>query len=322
MTDHIYLSVPHIPTVQRKAGTSASLIPTFAYPGGKARLGKHIVPMLPPKGERYVEVFAGRANLFFRVAQLLKYRSFWLNDTQTYSFLLSLCTYGALDALGRGTVPPRNGRITHDLMRHFTMEAVLEDHVHYNPLRKQLLEQIWRQRPDLHKWAGETRASSAAVLEPFLVRSGNRYGKAGVRGEIGGGVSRATYERYLRLGSEIMMRTQPRITWLDYRAVLKECGAGDVVYLDPPYINFGRKTGAYTETLDHREMVEILLNAPFQWVLSEYEHKVYEPLTRKFGDPVRITVSRTMSASKDHGGRRPRAEECIWRNSSAESGII
>jgi site-specific DNA-adenine methylase len=53
-------------------------------------------------------------------------------------------------------------------------------------------------------------------------------------GEVGGGVSLATYERHLRLASEIMMRTHPRITWLDYHEVLKGCDSGDVVYLDPP----------------------------------------------------------------------------------------
>jgi site-specific DNA-adenine methylase len=152
------------------------------------------------------------------------------------------------------------------------------------------------------------------VLESYLVRSGNRYGKAGVRGEIGGGVSRGTYERHLGLASEIMMRTQPRITWVDYREVLRECGPNDVLYLDPPYINYGRKTGAYSETLDHGEMVEILLNAPFRWTLSEYEHEIYQPLTRKFGEPVRIEVRKTMSASKDHGGKRIKAIECIWKN--------
>jgi site-specific DNA-adenine methylase len=199
-------------------------------------------------------------------------------------------------------------------MANFTMEALLEGWVRYNPVRKQLLHQAWEQRPDLRKRASETYASRAALLESFLVRSGNRYGKAGVRGEIGGGVSRATYERHLRVASEIMMRTQPRITWLDYLEVLKECGPGDVVYADPPYINYGRKTGAYSETLDHVEMVEILLDAPFRWMLSEYEHEIYQPLSRKFGEPVRIEVRKTMSASKDHGGQRPKAVECIWKN--------
>jgi site-specific DNA-adenine methylase len=289
-------------------------VPQFAYPGGKAKLAKHIVKILPPSGDRFVEVFAGRANVFFRVAQLLNYQRFWLNDFQTYHFLLGLCTYGAMDALGHGTVPPRNGRITHDLMASFTMETFLEGWVRYNPLRKQLLHQAWEQRPDLRKWAIETPASRAVLLESFLVRSGNRYGKAGVRGEIGGGVSRDTYERHIRLASEIMMRTQPRITWVDYREVLKQCGSGDVVYLDPPYKDYGRKTGAYSETLNHEEMVDLLLEAPYRWLLSEYEHDIYEPLTRKFGEPIRIEVRKTMSASKDHAGKRPRAVECIWRN--------
>jgi hypothetical protein len=145
-------------------------------------------------------------------------------------------------------------------------------------------------------------------------RTAVKYGKAGVRGEIGGGVSRATYERYLKVASEIMMRIRPHITWMDYRAVLKECGPADVVYLDPPYLNYGRKTGAYSETLDHREMVDILLNAPFRWVLSEYENEIYRPLTEKFGEPVRITVCKSMNDSNHHGGKRPHAIECIWKN--------
>jgi site-specific DNA-adenine methylase len=86
------------------------------------------------------------------------------------------------------------------------------------------------------------------------------------------------------------------------------------VFLDPPYINYGRKTGAYSETLNHKEMVGILLGAPFRWVLSEYEHEIYEPLTRKFGEPMRIEVPKTMSDSKDHAGKRPKAVECIWKN--------
>ena len=212
--------------------------------------------------------------------------------------------------------PPiaRNGRVTYDLMKGFTMHAFLENWVRYNPVRKQLLRQVWKDRPDLHKWATETLAGRAVMLESFLVRSGNRYGKAGVRGEIGGGVSRATYERHLRLASEIMMRTRPRISWIDYREVLKECSADDVVYLDPPYKDYGRKTGAYAETLDHEEMVDILLAARFRWVLSEYENEIYDPLTRKFGEPVRIEVRKTMSAAKHHDGKRPKAVECLWTN--------
>jgi hypothetical protein len=290
------------------------IIPQFSYPGGKAKLAKRIVELMPPSGDRFVEVFAGRANVFFRIAQELDYRRFWLNDINTYPFLLSLCSYGAEEALGRGTVPERNGSAAHDRLWNFTFEAVLENSVRYNPVRKQALNLLWTQRPDLREWTGRTLAPPAARLEPFLVRDGNRYGKAGVRGEIGGGVSRVTYERYLRVASEIMMRARPHITWVDYREVLQSCNAGDVVYLDPPYVKYARKTGAYSETLNHREMREILLKARFRWVLSEYEDEIYAPLTHRFGEPDRITVHKTMHDSNHHGGKRPKAVECIWRN--------
>jgi site-specific DNA-adenine methylase len=289
-------------------------IPQFGYPGGKAKLSKRILPLLPPTGKRFVEAFAGRANLFFAVAQRLNYERFWLNDIATYPFLLGLSAFSAMDALGGGVVPERNGRAAHDRMRNFTLEALLEKHARYHPIRKQLLRRLWQQRPDLYEWANKRPASPAPILEPFLVRDGNRYGKAGFRGEIGGGVSRATFERYLKLAGEIMMRTEPRITWVDYREVLKECGPDDVIFLDPPYVNYARKTGAYSETLNHKEMVEILLNAPFRWVLSEYENEIYQPLTEKFGEPVRVTVSKTMNNSNHYGGKRPKAVECIWRN--------
>ena len=277
-------------------------------------MAKVIAPLLPPTGERYIEAFAGRANLFFRVAQRLDYKEFWLNDISTYPFLLGLCVYGAMDALGRGAVPERNGRSAHDRMRHSTFASLLETQVRYNLFRKRALNSVWEQRPDLYEWARKTPAPPAPILESFLVRDGSRYGKAGVRGEIGGGVSRVTYERYLKIASEIMMRTQPHITCVDYREVLKECGTDDVVFLDPPYADYGRKTGAYSETLDYREMVEILLDAPFRWVLSEYKNELYKPLTEKFGEPVEITVHKTMNDSNHYGGKRPKAVECIWRN--------
>jgi site-specific DNA-adenine methylase len=295
-------------------GKSTRQVPQFSYPGGKAKLARHIVPLLPSTGNRFIEVFAGRANLFFRVAQTLNYQKFWLNDIATYPFLLGLCAYKAKEALGHGSVPERNGRTAHDYMRNYTLEVLLENHARYNPLRKQALKRLWEQRPDLREWARKTLGGRATMLEAFLVRDGNRYGKAGVRGEIGGGVSRATYERYLKTASEIMMRTEPRITWLDYREVLEQCDSNDVAYLDPPYFEYGRKTGAYAETLDYQEMVGILLNARFRWVLSEYESEIYQPLTDKFGEPVKISVHKTMNDSNHHGGKRPEAVECIWRN--------
>src|SRR5579864_538284 len=66
------------------------VIPRFAYPGSKGKLSRRIVSLFPPAGQRYVEPFSGRANLYFAVSQSLDYRRFWLNDLQTYEFLRCL----------------------------------------------------------------------------------------------------------------------------------------------------------------------------------------------------------------------------------------
>src|ERR1700691_3644228 len=61
--------------------------PTFAYPGGKARLAGKIAALLYPNAMRFVDVFCGRGNVFFHVAQTMDYNEYWLNDLQTYDFL-------------------------------------------------------------------------------------------------------------------------------------------------------------------------------------------------------------------------------------------
>lgn len=61
-------------------------------------------------------------------------------------------------------------------------------------------------------------------------------------------------------------------------------------------------------------MVGILRNARFRWALSEYEDEIYQPLTEKFGEPMKIGVRKTMNNSNHYGGKRPKAVECIWRN--------
>jgi len=82
------------------------------------------------------------------------------------------------------------------------------------------------------------------------------------------------------------------------------------VYLDPPYKD--ASVTAYSDkTLDHGEMMQMLLNAKFKWVLSEYENEIYKPLTEKFGEPIRITVPKAMGISR---GQQPTAVECLWKN--------
>lgn len=268
------------PKRKKTRPASSPKIPTFGYPGGKARLANRIAAMLP-SGNRFVEPFAGRGNVYFYIAAHGMYPSYWLNDIQTAPFLFTL-------RIGHILAVPKPGK-----------------------------ESLYQYRA---AWRDETKSPLARnhclLLEPYLCWNGGKYGQSG-------GTSRGTqagYGKKIRLASEILRGTDTKITRLDYRDVLAQCGGGDVVYLDPPYLDANVK--AYTDkTLDHQEMVEILKNAEFKWVLSEYEQPLY---IEAFGEPaLRIPVKR--GTGKPGGGSKGQKDtvECFWTNFAVtQEGIL
>lgn len=271
-----------------------AIIPSFAYPGAKARLARRLCALLPPKGIRYVDPFCGRANMFFAVTQLLDYKHFWLNDLgkETNQFLHDLM-HSAIWA-----VPAKSGELF------YRMKARQLGRVEPYKDRKGNL------RPGGWKGGRQAMVSPAPLLSAYLTFSGAGYMKGGQRTGRGG-VSRKGYEQKVRQAYEIMRRTVPHITRLPYQKVLAACHEDDVVFLDPPYKDANVK--AYSDkTVDYRGLVDNLLNAKFRWMLTEYNHKVYRPLTKKFGPPVKIRVQRTMTNIHQVG--RKWATECIWRN--------
>src|SRR5208282_2154988 len=279
-------------------------IPRFAYQGGKGKLAKRIIRLLPPSGKRFIEPFAGRGNVYFRVAQCLDYKEFWLNDHYMFRFFAAL--QHSMDDGIEWTVPDRH-QIDKEFYDFLKLKAK-ERSEKENPQLGTSYDRRYRPTtlPDGTKaWAVE-QYPPLFVIECFLSRDGGTY-KTGMRDpDDRKSVSKEGFMKGVRLASEIMKRTKPRITYYDYKHVLLECRPDDVVYLDPPYKD--RKVTAYpNNTLNHGEMVEILLRARFQWMLSEYEHKIYMPLTEKFGEPLRITVPKDMGTVR--GGKREDAVE-------------
>jgi hypothetical protein len=63
---------------------------TFSYPGGKARLAPALVEMMPRTGGLYCEPFAGRGNVFFHAAQVLKFERWQLNDRKQAPFFRAI----------------------------------------------------------------------------------------------------------------------------------------------------------------------------------------------------------------------------------------
>ncbi len=283
-------------------------IPRFAYQGGKGKLAKHIIRLLPSSGKRFIEPFAGRGNVYFHVAQRLDFNEFWLNDHYMCRFLMALM-HSMED--GMEWIPPERPQVDNEFYKFLKRRAEESIKKEKSGLGVRY-GRIYRPAvlPDGSKgWAVE-QYPPLFVIECFLSYSGGTY-ESGMKGPSEKNISNKGFMKSVRLAHEIMQRTKPRLTNCDYKDVLVECGPDDAVYLDPPYVK--RKVSAYSaSTLNHADMVEILLRARFKWVLSEYEHEIYKPLTAQFGEPLRIKVPKDMGTVRD--GKREDAVECLWKN--------
>lgn len=269
--------------------TRKVIIPTFSYPGAKARLARRICALLPPSGKRFIDPFSGRGNVVWAAMSLLDYQSYWINDIQTSAFFHQLSGSPIWAIPKRGRNDPKSLRSSYNKMKEYSRGKVLPDGRRFPP-----------------------KFPPSSLLEPLLTFSGGRYSDAGFRGG-GGGVSSAGFKRKVDAARELMKTHQTRITNWDYRKVLAECTDEDTLFFDPPYL--GAVVKSYSDkTLNHQELVDILLNAKFRWLLTEYEHKIYKPLTEKFGEPIRIRVHKSMTNAQQTKSKRVWATECIWRN--------
>jgi hypothetical protein len=158
---------------------------------------------------RYVEPFAGRANVFFAfaVANLYEYKKYWINDYQpngrdTYKFLCAL----------------RSGDSSHPKIITKTLRARLRE------AKKQGLDTINVGKRNISVHLVEQISSFSGG---FLESSGPsvRDGEYPRRPQLWGSLLNS-------VGAMAVMRAvKVRITNLDYRKVLAQCGAGDLVYL-------------------------------------------------------------------------------------------
>ena len=216
------------------------------YPGGKGRLARQIISLLPRQGRLYMEPFAGRGNLFWEAAQQLRFHRWWLNDLKTASFLQAIKSHG-----GKVEVPVRS-------------------------------RQVFEQLRDAYK-RGDLMA---ILLAPHIAYSGGLYesgvkGGSGCGDDDGGG-SAAGFQRTLRECHRILHTTHAKITGLDWKKLgLEKLTDDDVVLFDPPYPN--ARVKAYSdETIDYEELVDVLLKAKFKWVFCGYPH----PLLHRLGAPI------------------------------------
>jgi len=250
-------------------------MPAIPFPGGKARLAKQIVSLLPRHGRTYVEPFCGRGNLYWAaVSHGLQYRQWWLNDLSTIPF------FRAIQSVGNNIKVPTRCRTEFERQKEAYRSGDL----------------------------------TAILLEPFLTFNGGGYFSAGCKGkehvtenDHGGGVSGAGYERAIRDCHRIMQQTRPRLTSFDWREMgIDRLREDDVVVIDAPYAN--ADVGCYSpNTVNHEELVDTLLRARFKWILCGYLH----PVLHRLGEPVWAKDVQSICFPPDERDSRT---ECLWAN--------
>lgn len=147
---------------------------------------------------------------------------------------------------------------------------------------------------------------AAILLGPYFSFNGGFYSK-GERQDKGS-ITADSYGKRLRMCQSIMNLTQPSITAVDWKLVVTDLGPDDFVYFDPPYKDCA--VGSYrSNDINHEELVEELLRAPYRWLLSEYDHPVYARLGRPCW---RKEVQLRTTNFLDDGGKGRRVE-CLWR---------
>lgn len=148
----------------------------------------------------------------------------------------------------------------------------------------------------------------AIILEPYLTFGGGGYGSGGFGGQKG--ASPSGYTKIIRECHRLLHQTAPRITALDWRDMRLERLEEDVVFVDPPYPNADVR--AYrNDSVNHEELVDVLLRAKFRWVLSGYAH----PIWRRLGTPFWAKEVKLLSI---RGEQEPRTE-CLWSNFASVS---
>jgi site-specific DNA-adenine methylase len=179
------------------------LVPRFGYVGGsKGRLARRIVSLFPETGERFVEPFAGRANVYFAVTQFCHYKKIWLNDIRTYKFLEALRS-------GKSVIPNRE----------------IDDQLY----RRMKTSKVNRGLDTLEKSADVS--INLHLLESLLSWSGGFFEDAGPKRRGFKGPSLWGFLLQCIRAFAIMEVSKPRITHLDYRRVLAQCRENDLVYL-------------------------------------------------------------------------------------------
>ncbi len=233
-----------------------SLKSPLRWIGGKAKLVKKILPLLP-EHETYVEVFAGGASLLFAKRPS---RVEVIND------------------LNSGIV---------------NFYRVLRDPEKLEKFHRLISFMPYSREEYLNcrdNWMNSEDDVERAVQWFMAVRQcfggvfGSGFGISVTSGNHGMATNVAGYLKAIAKLPEVAERLRRvQIEHRDFRKILKQYDRPKTLfYLDPPYVGMTRKAQKVYEhemtDQDHEELVEIATNMKGKVVISGYAHPMYRPL--------------------------------------------
>lgn len=268
--------------------------PFLKWVGGKRQLLPDIMPRIPASFQRYVEPFVGGGAVFFH----LQPEQGWINDLNPELVNCYKVVRDDVEAL-----------ITH-LQQH------IYDKDYYLAQRS-----LDRAEGGLSSLSAVARASRFIYL--------NRTGFNGMYRVNAKGYFNVPFGRYknpkivdatgLRACSDVLQSVT--ITNLSYADVLAECGPGDFVYLDPPYVPL-TQTSNFTQYADggfgeaaQRDLAAALhhldqRNVPF------LASNAYAPLVFELYEGLSIHIVYAKRAINSDGQKRQAVREVLISNAA------
>lgn len=213
------------------------MTPTFKMHGSKARTAPWLTTKFPSEFRRWIEPFAGRGNVFYRVhTSGLRFESARLNDIGTHEFLRALRDYSGDWS--------------------FVDPEPIDKEVH-------------------RRWRDSPTSQERSLAESYVARFGDTYACGPNTTCHRNRHSRTHTIKRMRTAGEILRERQTEVTGLDWAEFLEGVRPEreDLVYLDPPY---NVKQTVHYAGIDHEKFLKVCQGLPSWVFISGYSSPLYE----------------------------------------------
>ena len=205
------------------------------YQGSKRKLAATILKYAPGRVPRLVEPFAGSAAVSLAAAQGELATRFWINDAHRPLAVLWEAIIDRPDSIAAE-------------YRRLWQSQLGRERDYFDEVRDAFNK--------------SHRPGHFLYLLARCVKAAVRYNAAGQFNNTPDNRRKGARPEEMGrriVGASALLKGKTRVTALDYKAVLKQCAADDLVYMDPPYQGVGQaRDPRYSPRIVHLEFVEQL----------------------------------------------------------------